>query len=259
MNPLLCANLLREVDGKLLELIADLTAEDYDLPTLAGHWRVRDVLAHLLDTQLRKLSMARDGAFVEKVEIRSAEDVRELVDRMNAEGVRVYRRLSAAVLRSLLVAACEESAAFHEGLDPFGKAVFAVSWAGEAGSLNWFDTARELTERWHHQQQIRDATGRPGIMTPRLYGPVLECFARVLPYAFRDLREGCVELVVSGDCGGTWRSGEGDVRARAVVPQGIAWRVFTKGIVVEDARAQSILEGDQVLALRLMRLTAIVG
>jgi len=40
---------------------------------------------------------------------------------------------------------------------------------------------RELTERWHHQQQIRQATGRAGIMTPELYHPALDCFMRRLP------------------------------------------------------------------------------
>ena len=33
--------------------------------------------------------------------------------------------------------------------------------AGEAVSANWFDVAREFTERWHHQQQIRLAIGGP--------------------------------------------------------------------------------------------------
>jgi uncharacterized protein (TIGR03083 family) len=259
MPDILCANQIREVDEKLLELMKGLRGSDYDLQTLAPKWTVRDVLAHLLDTALRKLAMARDGEFVEKVEIRSAEDVKELVDRLNSEGVRVYRRLSAPLLRSMMAAACEQSAAFHESLDPYAKAAFAVSWAGEEGSLNWFDSARELTERWHHQQQIREATGKPGIMTPRLYGPVLDCFARVLPFAFRDLEDGCVELVVEGDCGGAWVSGSGRVRARAIIPQEIAWRVFTKGISVEDARAVSTLEGDPDLSLRMMRLTAIVG
>lgn len=252
-------SVLREVDEKLLELMGELREEEYELQTVAPQWKVRDVLAHLLDTSLRKLSMVRDKAFVEKVEIRSAEDVRVLVDRLNAEGVRVYRRLSGPVLLSLMREACRQSADFHEGLDPNGRALFAVSWAGEEGSLQSFDTAREVTERWHHQQQIREACGRPGIMTPRLYGPVLDCFARVLPYAFRDLEEGCVEFVVSGECGGAWRSGGGDVRARAVVPQEIAWRVFTKGISTEEARAVSRLEGERDLALRMMRLTAIVG
>ena len=51
---------------------------------------------------------------------------------------------------------------------------------------NWFHLAREFTERWHHQQQIRLATERDGIMTRELYHPVLECFMRALPFAFRD-------------------------------------------------------------------------
>jgi hypothetical protein len=36
-----------------------------------------------------------------------------------------------------------------------------VSWAGPEAAPVWFGVAREYTERRHHQQQIRDATGRP--------------------------------------------------------------------------------------------------
>ena len=36
---------------------------------------------------------------------------------------------------------------------------FGVAWAGEERSPAWFDVARELTERWHHQAHIRLATG----------------------------------------------------------------------------------------------------
>ena len=88
------------------------------------------------------------------------------MNRLNAEGVTVYRRLSPPVLIDMMKAACQQSARFHESLDPFAPATFAVSWAGEETSLNWFDTARELTERWHHQQQIRIAASRPDIMSP---------------------------------------------------------------------------------------------
>jgi hypothetical protein len=83
------------------------------------------------------------------------------VNRLNREGVTVYRRLSPPVLIDMMKMACEESAHFHESLDPFAPAACAVSWAEEAASLNWFDTARELTERWHRQQQIRLTTNRP--------------------------------------------------------------------------------------------------
>ena len=273
-GPILCAHLLRRVDGALVDLLRALPAEDWDRPTIAGNWRVRDVVAHLLDTALRKLSMVRDSTFVERVEIRSKQDVIELVNRLNREGVAVYRRLSAAVLIGLMERACDESARFHESLDPFAQAVFGVSWAGEDSSLNWFDTARELTERWHHQQQIRLAVGRPGIMTRELYYPVLDCFVRGLPFAYRDVMAAAgtgVLLEIAGECGGFWllqktQSGWGfaaemgaHIAARVTLPQAIAWRVFTKGIDREEARAEMRFEGDAALAEGILRLTAIVG
>ena len=209
IGPIHSAHLLRRVDAHLLELLASLTPAEWDLPTIAGGWTVRDVAAHLLDTPLRKLSLVRDACFVEPADIRSPQDLIDLVNRLNREGVAVYRRLSPPVLIDLMRIACDQSATFHESLDPLAPAAFPVSWAGEAASLNWFDTARELTERWHHQQQIRLATNRPGIMTPELYHPVLDCFARGLSHAYRNLDAPAgtvVQLDISGDCGGRWFS-----------------------------------------------------
>jgi hypothetical protein len=39
----------------------------------------------------------------------------------------------------------------------------------------------------------------------------------------------------------------------------LAWRVFTKGINRDSARAQIEIEGDQDLGERVLQLTAIVG
>ena len=271
-DPILCAHLLRRVDEKLIELLLSLTASDWDAQTVAPRWKVRDVAAHLLDTALRKLSLVRDSWYVETVE--SPKDLVTLVNRLNEEGVRVYRRLSPPVLIDMMKLACEQSASFHESLDPFAPAAFGVSWAGEAMSLNWFDTARELTERWHHQQQIRDATHRPGIMTPELYHPVLDCFLRGLPHLYRNTAapSGTVLLVeISGECGGQWflsRGNDGwelvkesavEPAARVTIPQEIAWRVFTKGIDRDSARAQIEIQGDQQLGKLVLELTAIVG
>lgn len=206
-GPILCAHLLRRVDGELIRLLESLTPPEWELETLAPRWKVRDIAAHLLDTPLRKLSLVRDSCYVQGGEIGSAEDLIAFVNRLNDEGVTVYRRLSPRVLTDLMKMACQESAAFHESLDPFGPAVFNVSWAGEAQSLNWFDTARELTERWHHQQQIRLAANRPGIMTRELYHPVLDCFLRGVPNLYRNVNAaaGTVFLIeISGDCGGKW-------------------------------------------------------
>ena len=114
-------------------------------------------------------------------------DLVAFINRLNQEGVTIYGRLSPPVLISLMELASRESVAYHQSLDPFAPAKFGVSWAGEESSLNWFDTARELTERWHHQQQIRLAVNRPGILTQELYHPVLDCFMRALPYTYREI------------------------------------------------------------------------
>jgi hypothetical protein len=218
--------------------------------------------------------MVRDSCYVEAVTIRSPLDVIALVNRLNAEGVTVYRRLSPPVLLDMMTSACEQSASFHESLDPFAPATFNVSWAGEETSLNWFDTARELTERWHHQQQIRRATNRPGIMTPNLYHPVLDCFARGLPHLYRDVNSPVgttLLLEISGECGGQWFLARGSTRwnfvsqlagevaSHVTIPQELAWRVFTKGIDRDSARRQIAVEGDRRLGERVLDLTAIVG
>ena len=272
--PILCAHLLRRVDNQLIDLLRSLASGEWEIQTIAPSWKVRDVAAHLLDTALRKLSVVRDSCYVEAVEIRSPQDLITLVNRLNQEGVTVYRRLSPPVLVDLMQVACEQSARFHESLDPFAPAAFAVSWAGEEKSLNWFDTARELTERWHHQEQIRLATNRPGIMVPDLYHPVLDCFVRGLPYLYRDVDAtvGTVLLLqISGDCGGKWflsRSSTGwgfvngpvvDLASRMTIPQALAWRLFTKGIDRKSARAQLTIEGDPDLGEKVLSLTAIVA
>lgn len=272
-EPIFCAHLLCKVDANLVELLRSLTPAEWDFQTVAPQWKVRDVAAHLLDTALRKLSIVRDQYVAEPVEIRSQQDLVALVNRLNHEGVTVYRRLSPSMLIDLMQTACTQSADFHESVDPRVPAAFNVSWAGEAASLNWFDTARELTERWHHQEQIRLATNRPGIMTPELYYPVLDCFVRGLPHLYRnvDAPDGTtVELVIAGDCGGDWYLAKGasgwsfvepsnPCAACVTVPQEVAWLVFTKGIDRGVARSQTGISGDICLGEKIIELIAIVA
>src|SRR2546429_4330627 len=124
--------------------------------------------------------------------ISSSVELAAYINRLNEEGVSLYRRLSPAVLISLMQVASQLLAEYHRSRDPDASAPYGVSWAGEEKSSNWFDTAREFTERWHHQQQIRlavDGPGnaRPGIMTRELYYPVVHCFMRALPFTYRNV------------------------------------------------------------------------
>lgn len=272
--PILVAPLLSKVEAALLEILDTISLGEWDRPTIVTGWRVRHVAAHLLDTAVRKLAVVRDGFAAEGPRSGAPADVRAFVDRANAAGVAAFGRLSPAVLRMLMTEASGAFCAFHQRLDPFAPAAFAVSWAGETESPNWFDTARELTERWHHQQQIRLALERPGIMTRELYHPVLDCFMRALPYAYRDVvaPEGTRLVVhVDGRCGGRWDLVRAESRwrlttdlstpptASASIPEALAWRLFTKGLPRDEASALVRVEGDRRVGLAVLDAVAIVG
>src|SRR4051812_30649663 len=52
---------LTEERADLLGFLAGLTAEEWETPTAAPGWRVKDVALHLLDDDLGWLSRGRDG------------------------------------------------------------------------------------------------------------------------------------------------------------------------------------------------------
>jgi hypothetical protein len=51
----------------------------------------------------------------------------------------------------------------------------------------------------------------------------------------------------------------GNATARVVIPDAIAWRLFTKGIEFESARSLVRIEGERGLGESILRLTAIVA
>ena len=274
LPPIFTAQLFPKLEVKLIELLCSLAPEDWEKQTLAPKWKVKDVAAHLLDTQVRKLAAARHGYKPENSKNLSSEKLIALINSLNAEGVRKYGQLNPDDLISRMESASRESAEYHQALDPFGTAMFPVSWAGEDESANWFDTAREFTERWHHQQQIRVAVHKPGIMTREFYFPVLDCFLRALPYSYRNVSAKSGSLAqfnVSGECGGSWYlfhdgdawklivSPDGKKISEATIPQEIAWRIFTKGITPEEARTQVQATGNEAVGLHILKMISIVG
>ena len=206
-EPILVSHLFRELHGHLLELLRSLSPEDWHRPTVCSAWCVKDIASHLLDGDLRRLSIQRDGySPARRTErLRVARGPGRLPDRLNADWTAATRRISPRSLIRLLEVSGEEVADLFEAADPFGPATFPVGWAGEAESSMWFDIAREYTERWHHQRQIALAVGRPTpIDARRLYHPVLDTFLRALPFTYRgvDAPEGTTVVVtVSGEAG----------------------------------------------------------
>jgi uncharacterized protein (TIGR03083 family) len=274
LPPIFTAHLFPELEAKLIELLRGLAAEDWEKQTFAPKWKVKDVAAHLLDTQIRKLAAARHGYKPENSKKISPAKLVTLINFLNAEGVRQYSQLNPGDLISRMETASRESAEYHQALDPFSTAMFSVSWAGEEESANWFDTAREFTERWHHQQQIRLAVNKPGIMTREFYFPVLDCFMRALPHAYRSVSAkpgSLAKFNIKGECGGSWyllretgawtliTSPAGEKISEVTIPQEIAWRIFTKGIAPEEAATLVQVAGDEAVGLHILKMISIVG
>jgi len=268
--------LFRPLNEKLLELLRSLTPEDWMRPTVAKLWNVKDVAAHLLDTNIRTMSSRGDKFIGEIPPTSSAYAVLVTwLNGLNADWVKAFRRVSPSVLLWMHEMTSESVTAYYESQDLYKEAVFAVSWMGEEKSINWMHLAREYTEKWHHQQQIRDATGREGIMTREFFFPMIDTFLRGLPHAMRgaDAEAGSVIRVsIQTDAGGDWYLGRGDsgwsfcerpvndryVATVSLSPE-IAWKLFSKSIRPQQIAAFIKVEGDPGLASAVLQMVSVMA
>jgi uncharacterized damage-inducible protein DinB len=99
------AHLFPPLHARLSELLRALEPHEWDLPTVAGAWSVRDVAAHLLDTQQRLVDAVGPQPAASSAPVPSNAALVALIDRLNAEGVQRYRLLETADLIARLVRA----------------------------------------------------------------------------------------------------------------------------------------------------------
>jgi hypothetical protein len=140
----------------------------------------------------------------------------------------------------------------------------------------WLDVAREFTERWVHQQQIREAVGAPLLDDPRFLQPVVDVYLRSLPHvleaqALDRAEETLVEVVLTGAVSGHWYvrrepdgwclvpaapSGHADVVV--TLDADTVWRLGSRAITPETARSLATIEGDDALAGAILTMVAII-
>jgi len=265
LTPLRFEHLMRPVLRQLVDLLEGLSADDWNLPTRAGQWRVRDVAAHLLDGDVRRLSMQRDGhpGPVPDQAIDSHQTLVDYLNALNASWLKAFERVSPQVILEVQKLVGPPVCDLFENLNPEDEALFGVAWAGEERSTNAFDIAREYTEKWHHQQQIREAVGAPLLDSPKWIEPALETFVRGLPYAYRqvEVKTGvAVVLESTGSVTAAWtlqRRAQGwTLHLNAIenptthirMSSEVAWRLFSKMMDPDDAPSQIAIEGDAALA-----------
>ena len=142
------------------------------------------------------------------------------------------------------------------GVDPWAPAAFAVSWAGDDRSPGWFDVARELTERWLHQHQIRLAVGAPPLDDPELSAAVFDTFLRALPHTFArrkapagtallfEIRGARTYAYTLARVDNAWHLLAGaavEPAARVSLDEQTAWLLLTKGISGAEALSRASL------------------
>jgi uncharacterized protein (TIGR03083 family) len=269
--------LLRDERAAMVDLLRSLADDDWARPTPCPGWSVHDLALHLIADDIGILAWRRDGwadpAFGSGLDLATWPGLVGAIDRHNAVWLVGARRISPALAVELLAWTGGRADAWLAGRDlaAIGR---PVSWAGPEPAPVWLDLAREYTERWVHQQHIREAVGRPGLDDARWFGPLFATFVQALPHALRDAdapegRQVVVE--VTGPGGGVWvatrrqtgwRLGEsraGAPLARVALPGAVVWRLWTRGMSPEAGRATSNVEGDATLADRVFGMTAIIG
>ena len=265
----------RPVSVDLVALLRGLPPADWHRPTVAGAWRVREVVAHLVDVTLRRLSFHRDRMTppAPSLPISSERDFVNVINGLNAEWIAATRRCSPRVLTDLFERASIELADWVEPLPLDAPALFGVSWAGEETSEGWFDIGREFTELWHHQQQIRIAVEAPSLSDARYLRAVIEIAVRGLPYAFRDIEAPAGQTLVfdvDGKSGGRWTLAsesagwkilEGDTpnpTTRLRLSDDAAWRLLFNALPEHDAVRVVHVEGEPALAAPLLKARSVI-
>jgi Mycothiol maleylpyruvate isomerase N-terminal domain len=257
---------LRVERNDLLALLDGLAEVEWVAPTDAGHWRVKDVALHLLDDDLGWLSRGRDGDMTGLLPTDG--DYREFVRSLDAKNERWVVGavgLSRRVVVDLLRWTAGEVHEYHASLDLEGPS--GVIWASGGTVPRWFDLCRDLTERWVHQQHIRDAVGQPG-EHDRFLPEVLGTFVWAFPHQYEAEAPTGTTVQIGLGTGGTWhlvrssdcwklQPGPASYPAATLnLHETDAWRQLTGLQVAEDAIST---DGPDQLVHPLLRVRGIIA
>ena len=273
--PIDSLDLFPELNDQLISFLRQLPPDGWTRQTVARQWVVKDVVAHLLDGNLRRIALHRDGWTAPPDRgIDSWQDLVDYLNGLNADSVKASRRLSPQILVELLENTNATVYRLFRELDPFAQSAFPVSWAGEDNSRNWFDIAREYSERFLHQQQIREANADETLLNGRLYHHFLHIFLHAWPHACRqlDATEGTVlTATITGQGGGQWylcrengswrlaTEAKGNMLAETIIDGRIAWKLFSKSVRRSDVTGSYEIKGDANAGACLLEMVSVMA
>jgi uncharacterized protein (TIGR03083 family) len=262
---------------KLLELLRNLSPDQWNKETICTGWSIKDIVQHLLKDDIGVISRKRDGYKIpnsSKMDFKSQEDFVTYINSANQAWVEISRTFSPKLLIDLLEQTGNWLNAYWETID-LDKVESRVSWIGEDLLPNWFNVAREYTERWLHQMQIREASDAPLLYDPELFHPLIQCYMLSLPLAYKDVLTDIgnkIKFTVEGDSGGTWELQRieaewclselepiGPYQAEITIDQDSLWRHLSRGIQFDDLLTKVKSTGDQNLVKPFFKAISIIS
>jgi hypothetical protein len=249
---------------QLLAFLVGISADEWLAPTSASGWSVRDIALHLLDDDLTWVSTQRDGELGGLVDMSDRRVFPRLLAEKNQRWVDAARRLSREVVTGLLRWSGEQVDSFHGLQDLHGQGW--VSWASDEPVPYWFNVAQEFTERWVHQQQMREAVGRVDdheAILPEVLRTFVWAFPHQVPV---DIGAGSIEIAIAdvdvwtlnADHGAGWSLVAEPARApaaRMYMTADAAWRLLTGALVPPTGITT---DGDPAVCDALTRVRAII-
>lgn len=271
-------HLFPKLTEEFLKLLRELEADDWLKPSPINGRTVKDLVSHLIDGSLRNISLQRDN-FMDNSNapnIKSYDDLINYIQKLNKDWMIVSRRLSPEILIDLLEYSDKKFYDFIKTKKPNEKAVFSVDWAGETESENWFDIAREYTEKWHHQMQIRLALNKPILLSTEYSAPLYNTFMLALPHLYRDFidyENGTkIKISLTGNLSKSWvierqtdkwgfiNSESDNIHTSVEIPDDIAWIIFTNTDRDKEKYKTKIkIKGDKSIGLKLLDFTTVMS
>lgn len=194
---------LETEQADLGQLLERLSTDDWERPTHAPGWMLRDQVMHLSQfDEAATLALRDPEGFRESARERREGGSAE--ERYLAEG----RALDAPSLLARWKRTASDLVAEANRVEPGGR----VPWYGPAMSVGAFLTAR-LMETWSHGLDVADAVGATAPETDRLrHVAFIACRARPYSYQNRglDLPPGEVFVDLALPSGARWTFGDAD-------------------------------------------------
>lgn len=257
---------------RLLTLLAELSPEEWTLPTPCPNWNVLDLCSHLVGDELGWLARNRDGHHGTPPPTLKETEFAIWLDNLQNQWVQAARRVSPRVATELLRWSGPQVVEAMREQDSLSVSA-SVTWAGREPVPVWLDHLRELSEFWIHRQQLLQALGRSSDLRADLAGPVLDGLRWAYPYRLASVpstEADSVIITVTDPVSRTWhlvvdsgrwvfRVAPGTrVRATLSMTTDQAWRLLSNNLPASERTALRTTGDDSVIAV-LLRTRAIIG